>query len=62
MKNPHGEKYLGDSNAPMPCNLEHPISDCPHMKAVDGDLDMDYEHYFCKLCQRREKLDYDEMR
>lgn len=47
---------------PVPCNYEHAISDCPHMKSVEGDLDMRYEHYYCKLCQRREKLDYDEMK
>lgn len=35
---------------------------CPNMKGVEGDLDMEYERYECKVCARSMKLDYDEMR
>ena len=35
---------------------------CPNMKPVEGDMDMEYERYECKVCGRRFKLDYEEMR
>lgn len=36
--------------------------ECPNMKPKEGDTDMEYEHYECKVCCERYKLDYDEMR
>ncbi len=38
------------------------IHDCPNMKEREGDTSMEYEHYECKVCGRRDKLDYEEMR
>lgn len=35
---------------------------CPNMKPLENDRDMQYEHYYCVKCERRMKLDYDEMR
>lgn len=35
---------------------------CPNFREKDGDLSMDYEHYECKVCGKRDKLDYEEMR
>lgn len=32
------------------------------MKSLDGDLDMEYEHYACAHCGHTAKLDYEEMR
>jgi hypothetical protein len=40
----------------------YPITDCPNMKAAEGDTSMSYEHYRCKVCGMRDKLDYEEMR
>jgi hypothetical protein len=39
-----------------------PISECPNMKGREGDLSMEFEHYECKVCGKRDKLDYEEMR
>lgn len=36
--------------------------ECPNMKEREGDRSMEYEHYECKVCGERTKLDYDEMR
>ncbi len=38
------------------------IHDCPNMKEVEGDLSMDCERYECKVCGRRDRLDYEEMK
>lgn len=35
---------------------------CKNMLPVEGDTDMEYEHYECKVCGARFKLDYEEMR
>ncbi len=45
-----------------PCTTERQSWQCPQMKPVDGDLDMSYEHYECKLCGRRIALDHEEMK
>lgn len=39
-----------------------PISDCPNMKEVKGDLSLEKEHYECKVCGYRDYLDYEEMK
>lgn len=44
------------------CKTERESWDCKNMKPVPGDLSMDYEHYECKVCGRRMKLDYEEMK
>lgn len=44
------------------CTTRFPISECPNMKPVEGDLSMEYEQYECDVCGRREKLDYEEMK
>lgn len=44
------------------CATERESWTCKNMKSVDGDTDMEYEHYECKVCGRRMKLDYEEMR
>lgn len=44
------------------CKTERDSWQCPNMKEVEGDTDMSYEHYLCKLCGKRITLDYDEMR
>lgn len=38
------------------------LTECPNMKPREGDTSMEYEHYECKVCGKRTKLDYDEMR
>ena len=38
------------------------LLDCKNMKAVEGDLSMEYEHYSCAVCGLTAKLDYEEMR
>jgi len=45
-----------------PCETRFPVSECPNMRPVPGDLDMEAEHYACAVCGRKEKLWYDEMR
>lgn len=45
-----------------PCKTERESWQCPNMEPVEGDTDMRYEHYECKLCGRRVTLDYEEMR
>jgi len=45
-----------------PCNARFPESECPNMKPVPGDLDLEIEHYSCAVCGRTVKLWYDEMR
>lgn len=35
---------------------------CPNMQEKEGDLDMEYERYECKVCGKTMKLDYEEMR
>ena len=32
------------------------------MKAVPGDMSMDYEYYKCDICGKTMKLDYEEMK
>ena len=45
-----------------PCSSARQSWSCPNMKPVEGDRDMEYEHYYCKVCGRDMKLDYEEMR
>ena len=45
-----------------PCKTARDSWQCPNMRPVEGDTDMSYEHYACKVCGRRVALDYDEMR
>lgn len=45
-----------------PCANDRDSWQCPNMKEVEGDTDMEYEHYECKLCGRRISLDYEEMK
>ena len=49
-------------SAVVPCTTRFPISECPNMKAVEGDTSMSHEHYACAVCGRRESLDYEEMK
>ena len=35
---------------------------CPNMKMKKDDTSMTHEHYECKECGERTKLDYEEMR
>ena len=44
------------------CMSDRESWSCRNMKEVDGDLDMSYEHYKCKVCGRTMTLDYEEMR
>ena len=44
------------------CATERDSWQCPNMRPVLGDLDMEYEHYECKLCGRKVALDYEEMK
>lgn len=44
------------------CKTRFPITECPNMKQVTGDLDMNYEHYECSVCGKRDYLDYEEMK
>lgn len=44
------------------CTTERESWTCKNMKEVPGDTSMDYEHYECKVCGRRMKLDYEEMK
>ena len=46
----------------LTCKTKQDSWRCPNMKEVEGDLDMNYEHYECKICGKTMKLDYDEMR
>jgi len=45
-----------------PCTPERDSWTCKNMRPVEGDLDMEYEHYECKVCGRTMKLDYEEMK
>ena len=45
-----------------PCKTERDSWQCPNMQAVENDTSMTHEHYACKVCGRREALDYEEMR
>lgn len=47
---------------PQRCQTERESWSCKNMKERENDLDMQYEHYECKICGRTMKLDYDEMR
>ena len=38
------------------------IHDCPNMKPVEGDTDMEREHYECKVCGKTDWLDYEDMK
>lgn len=51
-----------DRTEPGVCTTAHQSWSCPNMKPVEGDRDMEYEHYECKACGRTMKLDYEEMR
>ena len=44
------------------CRSERDSWTCKNMKPVDGDTDMQFEHYECKVCGRHMSLDYDEMK
>jgi hypothetical protein len=35
---------------------------CPNFRTKDGDMDMEYEHYECKVCGQYGWLDYEEMK
>jgi len=50
------------TNPVPPCKTERESWSCPNMKGVEGDTDMNFEHYECKVCGRRVALDYEEMR
>lgn len=51
-----------DRTEPGVCLTAHQSWSCPNMKPVEGDRDMEYEHYECKACGRTMKQDYEEMR
>ena len=44
------------------CTNERDSWQCPNMRPVPGDLDMEYEHYECRRCGRKVTLDYEEMK
>ena len=46
----------------QPCQSERESWSCPNMRMVPNDLDMNFEHYKCKICGRTMTLDYNEMR
>lgn len=48
--------------AAKPCESDRASWTCENMKPVEGDTDMQFEHYECKVCGRRMSLDYDEMK
>lgn len=54
------EKQYGQQN--LSCEKVDPYYTCPNLKEVEGDLSMTHEHYECKVCGRRMKLDYEEMK
>lgn len=54
------EEY--ESQVTAPCPHKFPISECNNMRPVAGDKSMAREYYECKVCRKRESLDYDEMR
>lgn len=54
----HENSHLGK----VPCVKERDTWVCPNMLPVEGDMDMSYEHYYCKKCGKGISLDYDEMR
>lgn len=45
-----------------PCKTDRESWQCKNMKPLKDDFDMNYEHYHCELCGRRESLDYEEMK
>lgn len=45
-----------------PCESERESWSCKNMKPREGDTDMQFEHYDCKVCGRHMALDYDEMK
>ena len=49
-------------NTKPPCTTKRDTWDCPNMKPVEGDMDMNYEHYRCAVCGATMKLDYEEMK
>jgi hypothetical protein len=52
----------GSTDPKPPCQTDRESWSCPNMKEVEGDLDMYYEHYECKVCGRTHKLDYEDMK
>ena len=52
----------GSTDPKPPCSSERESWSCQNMEAVPGDLDMEREHYECKVCGRRISLDYEEMK
>lgn len=44
------------------CQTEKESWSCENMIPVEGDLDMEAEHYSCEVCGRTMKLYYDDMR
>lgn len=45
----------------VPCSDEEKWN-CVNFKSKEGDTDMNYEHYECKVCGQCGSLDYEEMR
>lgn len=52
----------GTTDPKPPCQTGRESWSCPNMQPVEGDTDMSFEHYECKVCGRHIALDYDEMR
>jgi hypothetical protein len=44
------------------CKSEIESWSCPNMLPLDGDDDLEYEHYRCEKCGRTMKLCYDDMK
>lgn len=44
------------------CTSEKQSYFCKNMLPVENDLDLEFEHYFCKLCRRKMKLCYEDMK
>lgn len=44
------------------CKTEQESWKCPNMLPLEGDKDLECEHYLCKICRKRMKLYYDDMR
>jgi len=45
-----------------PCTTPQQSWSCKNMKAVPGDMSMDYEYYKCDVCGKTMNLDYEEMK
>jgi len=53
---------MRDKNTDEPCQTEQQSWTCKNMEPIEGDTSMEYEYYECKICSRRMKLDYEEMK